>query len=117
MPSLRKKQTEDEYQIFMKYKTKDDPCIFCHPDLLVKEYKHWRIVKNRFPYDAIAQRNDMIAPKRHVANFQDLEGVEKLEYYEILEEVKDNYTYVSLNMPSGRSLPEHYHEHLIKLYD
>ena len=50
--TLRTNQTEKIYQKYLKEKY-DGVCIFCAKDLLIKEYKYWILLKNRFPYNKI----------------------------------------------------------------
>ncbi len=78
----------------------------------VLEYKHWRIIRNRFPYDAVLEEHDMLVPKRVVAERKDLTLEEARELTDILEEMKNSYDFVMENFPRKRSILYHYHLHL-----
>jgi hypothetical protein len=52
---------------------------------IITSFKHWHIMENLFPYDAIAEINHMIFPKRKVAFNWDLLSKEEREE---LEELK-----------------------------
>ncbi len=89
----------------------DGTCIFCARELFVKEYKYWLIVENRFPYNAVFSNHRMLAPKRHLK--EDLNKEEMLELKFILKE--EEYDYCVLNKRDRRSLPEHFHYHLLNM--
>ncbi len=93
--------------------TSDSICPLCEKASII-EFESWRIVKNNFPYDLIASVHDMIVPKQHVKE----EGL-TLEMYQELVSIKntylnENYTHIIEALPKIKSIPEHFHLHLIK---
>jgi len=86
-------------------------------DSLVKEFKHWVIINNEFPYDAIATTSHMIATKREVAFDWNLLNEEELKEFTGLKNtyLKENYEVVWENLPKGQTQPGHFHLHLLVL--
>ncbi len=84
---------------------------------LVKEFKHWVITENEFPYDAVTDVNHMILPKREVAfDWNLLNDDEKSEYIEIKENyLKQNYDSIWESLPNGQTTPGYFHLHLVVL--
>lgn len=89
-------------------------CVLCTKPSL-KEFTHWRILKNDFPYDLVAEKHDMIVPKRHVKEDW-LTDEEKSELFSIKEDnLIKNYDFTLEAF--GKSIPEHFHLHLIVIKD
>jgi diadenosine tetraphosphate (Ap4A) HIT family hydrolase len=111
--SARKKESEKAY---LEYKKKLPAgfCPMCERELLVKEYKHWIITKNRFPYDAITNKHDMLSPKRHIGEKEQLTFEEVKELREI-EKTIEGYTSIIYNLPQNQSVKGHLHYHLINV--
>jgi len=84
---------------------------------LVKEFNNWVIIKNEFPYDAVASVSHMISTKRNVAFDWNLLNEEELkEFAEIKNTyIKENYDALWENLPRGITVPIHFHLHLIVL--
>lgn len=97
-------------------KKEDDPCFVCAASSLHLHAKYWRIIRNDFPYDAVAALHLMLAPIRHVAEFGDLDEYERGELEDIkhLLGVEGNFDAVIENLPRGRSFLPHYHLHLMQ---
>lgn len=84
-------------------------------DTVIKEYTHWYIIKNNFPYDNVAEVHDMLVPKRI---FKDLTGAspeELTEYNQIMKELHAEGYYDSFqnNFEKDRSVLRHLHIHLL----
>ncbi len=80
---------------------------------LVKQFEHWVVVRNRFPYDLIADVNDMLVTKRHTT-FECLNAEELKEYGEIKTGfIERNYHIILESLANGRSFPHHFHVNLI----
>lgn len=109
--SFRTAKTEAKYQ---KELQSLKGCFICRRDLLIKEYKHWIIVGNRYPYDAVAQTHHMIAPKRHISKHEELSLEELSELNQIREKNADTYDFEMFNLPHRQTHPPHFHIHLIK---
>lgn len=84
---------------------------------LIKEFKNWVIIKNDFPYDAIATTSHMISTKREVAFDWNLLNEEEIEEFNELKNnyIKQNYEVLWENLPKGQTLPGHFHLHLLVL--
>lgn len=112
---MRTQKMHRKYKTYQKTHFKSDSCVLCDKAKDKKNFKHWRLVKNLFPWDRIATAQDMIFPKRHV-RYEKLTKAEKAE----LEKMKAGYLnkkYDILAEATDRikSIPEHYHLHLILL--
>ena len=111
--TLRKKETQKAYMEYLK--TKDlSQCFICHRELLVKEYKQWLLIKNKFGYDAVYSNHLLLCPKRHVQEMYELNMDETAEMWEILNsDLK--YNQAILNKRGDRSLLAHFHWHLVTI--
>lgn len=110
--TLRTSKTQKEYMSFLQANY-DGKCIFCARDLLVKEYKYWILVKNRFPYDRVYEKHCMLATKRHVEELYELTHDEHMELDTLFDEIEHNQ--VILNRRANRSIPRHFHVHLVTI--
>ncbi len=81
----------------------------------IKEFNHWIIIKNKFPYDAIAEKNHLLFTKRKVEfDWEKLNEEEKLEYRKIRNGyLSQNYDAIQENLPSGQTVPGHFHLQLL----
>ncbi len=106
--------THNRYESERQKDLKTGSCPLCSEES-IQDFKHWKILPNKYPYDAVAERHDLIQPKRHVAKFKLLTKEEVQE----LEQLKDTflnqkYTYLIEAMPKNKSVPGHLHYHLIE---
>lgn len=112
MASLRTERTESRYQKLLQAGHLEQQCRLCD-GILVKEFKYWKVIQNRFPYDLIADVHHMIIPKRHVKEI-DLTMEERKEYEEIKRNYIDRkYQYILEATNKSKSIAEHLHLHLI----
>ena len=81
---------------------------------LIKDFTHWKIVENKFPYDAIFSLHHMIVSKRIFVDMADATDAERAELEIILKDLATEAMYDGTleNFPKGRSKPKHYHIHL-----
>lgn len=86
-------------------------------DNLIKEFDHWVIIPNGFPYDAIASTSHMISTKREVAfDWNLLNEQEKAELEHLKETyLKEHYDVLWENLPRGATALHHFHLHLLVL--
>lgn len=84
---------------------------------LIKEFTHWVIITNEFPYDAIASTSHMISTKREVGFDWDLLTKEEREEYELIKKtyLVEHYDAIWENLPRGSTVAHHFHLHLIVL--
>lgn len=112
----RTEQNHNAYADAIESGEYNDPTL-CHicEAASVTEFAHWRIIKNKFPYDEIARRHDMIVPKRHTVE----DGLTTAELEEFVElkktHINDVYQMIMESVPKNKSLPEHFHLHLLQI--
>lgn len=113
--TLRKEQSEIKYAEELK-KKKKDVCIFCERELLKNEWSFWILIANRYPYDKVCVEHDMLCPKRHIEDIEDLTFAEFQEFAQIKKDLEASVKYdaIMLNMPHRRSILPHLHFHLLK---
>jgi len=114
----RKKKTLEKYHEYQKIKESEkSACDFCHeePDNKKLSFEHWKIIKNIFPYDRIAEYHDLLIPKRHFRKESEMTGEEREDLVFIKTQIlskQKKYDCVWENFPHVRSV-EHYHVHLL----
>lgn len=110
--TLRTPETEQQYQDFKDKGHLQDGCALCK-EIPIETFTHWKIIPNRFPYDKIAEKHDMIIPIRHSAEINDEERVELL----ILRStyINEHYRYILEATTRAKSIPAHFHLHLIEI--
>ncbi len=112
MGTLRTPETEAAYTKVKKEGHLLRGCVLCASPS-VKEFTEWRIIRNDFPYDLIADVHHMILPKRHVTEEEFTES-EKAEYKEIKDTyMQANYEFFIEPRHLQRSVPDHWHLHMI----
>ncbi len=116
--TLRTFKTEGIYMRQMQDRIKNpqnyNTCIFCAKELLIKEFKYWMILKNRFPYDRIYEKSHMLAVKRHAASEADLTVNEIMELRMIKKDHLKNYHVLLENVGARISIKDHFHLHILK---
>lgn len=116
MRELRTDETNNKYKESVKNGL-NNTCFFCEESrqTIIKDSKHWRIVENDFPYDAVAEVSHLIFPKRHI-KIDELNDEERTEFKDIksgyITEAKYDYILEAVAMTS---IPNHTHLHLLKL--
>lgn len=110
MLGFRTKKSEQKY-----HRNIDKECPICKRAAL-KSFENWKVIKNNFPYDRIAKTHDMLVPLRHVDE-NSLNQKELDEFKEIKNNfIKDSkYHYIIEANSKLKSIPEHFHLHLIIL--
>ena len=75
------------------------------------------MINNTFPYDRIAETHHMIIPNSHVTE-EGLSDEVKREFKKIKDEyIHKNYEYIIEATHKKKSIPEHFHLHLIVAKD
>ncbi len=119
MQSPRTPNTEIKYQDFKKQKQaagSDLAAFDLSEEIVVREFTHWLIIKNRFPYDNMTSVNDMLVPKRAFADYYTASEAERDEYHEIIKQLaaEDYYDALVENFPRSKSVTRHNHVHLVR---
>lgn len=119
MNTPRRTKTEAAYRIF-RQQLGDDINLLQSFDFkketLIREFKYWVIIKNRFPYDKIARTNDMLVSKRPLQSHYDGSKEEQAEYHMIVQLLAEEDFYDALieNFPKVKSVKKYAHTHLVQ---
>jgi hypothetical protein len=110
--AFRSPEMRQQYADRIRSGILDRCCVLCEKrdD---EQYAHWKIVPNDFPYDLIAQVHHMIVPRRHVTE-EFLSPEEREELVSIKKTLLHTYDYIIEASAGGKSIPEHFHLHLIQ---
>ncbi len=111
---LRSEEAAKKYEDEIKNHKSGDGCNLCNDkESIVKEYEHWVLMKNKFPYDRYFTKSDMLVLKRHVGE-HDLNDSERTEFISIKKELSDSYDSIIEHLPKQKSIPDHFHVHIIE---
>lgn len=110
--SLRSLETEITYQNFLKKPKKTD-CFLCRANS-IRDFEHWKIVENEYPYDGVAVISHVLTTKKHKVE-KNFTKEEREELVEIKRELGNQYDMIIENGWQNQSIPEHYHLHLLIL--
>lgn len=80
----------------------------------IKDYEHWLLVKNDYPYDQFAGRHCLLFPKREFQLDQEMLPFERAELFAIKKELAPEFDTVMENFTHHRSIERIYHLHFIK---
>lgn len=78
----------------------------------LKEWAHWYLLPNLFPYSAVFNTHHLLLPKRVVMRSH-LNDVERRELDMILDELDSAYDVVMMNFQTKQSIRHHFHIHLL----
>ena len=83
----------------------------------IKEFEHWLIVNNEFPYDMFAEVHHMLVLKNDTPfSWHQLPDAQMREFMELKDGyIADNYDMMIENLPSAQTVPGEFHLHLIVL--
>lgn len=110
--TLRTPETEAKYQEMKDSGVMSEGCRLCE-ETITMNFTHWRLIPNRFPYDEVFEPHDMLIPIRHTA---DINEEERLELEEIKKSyINHHYRYIMEATHSTKSIPQHYHLHLVEI--
>ncbi|MDE2188191.1 MAG: hypothetical protein KGJ35_00475 [Patescibacteria group bacterium] len=110
--SLRKPESHARYLEFVR-SVKLPKCYLCESKP-IREYKHWKIVENQFPYDEVAETTHMVTPKHH-SKEPELTAEEIEELKKVKEDIHKEYDMILENAHKNKLIPGHYHLHLLIL--
>lgn len=89
--------------------------LYEEPAVYGGEFKHWRIVANRFPHNKITDLNDMLVLKRECDGLTHIKMYEWFELLQIILKIRDSYDTFTFNFPSMSSIKNIPHAHLYRL--
>ena len=114
---IRSAATQQAYEAvkLTRHDMRDTWDYITHPEQLVQEFTHWRIIANKYPYDVIASRHDMLVPKRIFGSLEECTPEEWEEYFSIRHQLtaENIYDCILENFPKDRSVMKHLHLHLL----
>lgn len=111
--SLRSYRDEINYAIRKKQTKKLKPL---HEEPRLKEWEHWALIENAYPYTITFKTNHMLIPKREVEK-KDLNSAELAELEKVLDELSSEYDCQMTNFPSKQSRKNHFHIHMLTYKD
>lgn len=83
-----------------------------HKEAPLKEWQHWLLIENEFPYTAVFKTSHMLVPRREISRKQ-ISADEQKELDEIIDEVERKYDAMMINFPTKQSIKHHHHIHLL----
>ncbi len=115
MKSLRTAEVREKYLEYLK--TNNGVCLLCEQDS-IKDFVHWKLTINKFPYNEIAETHHLLIPRRHTTE-RDLTEEELHELREIKEDFVNTagYDCILENTMRAESIPDHFHLHFIVVLD
>lgn len=116
MGDLRTEATAQKYRDDIAAGMFNAGCVLCAAESL-QQFTYWKVVQNKYPYDKIAKKHDIILPLRHT----DQAGVTTEELRELSELkssfINNNYEFLIEATPHKQSVPGHFHLHAIVSLD
>ena len=115
MGKLRSEKMDARYDKHRAGKSWTEGCDLCNKSKSEskKEFRYWRIIKAKFPWDRIAKTQDLIIPKRHVTE----EKLNQKEQRELLSikpgYINQKYELIVEATNKMKSIPKHFHLHLV----
>lgn len=108
----RSQATHDRFHAYIDEGHLENACALCSLET-IQEFTYWRTVENTFPYDAVASLHHMVLPIRHTDG-EDLSFEETEELRDLKKSIlNDDYNFVLECLPKAKSIPEHFHLHLL----
>jgi hypothetical protein len=112
MASLRTEAMKARYKEYAANHPATDSCPLCSK-MPLRTFTYWKITENQFPYDLIARDHHMVIPLRHVTE-NELTAEERAELSEIKATfINPKYDFIIEATPQNKSIPQHFHLHLI----
>lgn len=82
---------------------------------ILKEFTHWVVIPNKFPYDLIAEDHHLLVPRRTFSELSDATEEEYKELQEIKLTLGNDYSFLLESLHKQATVARHLHFHLIKL--
>jgi diadenosine tetraphosphate (Ap4A) HIT family hydrolase len=82
----------------------------------IKQWNYWRLIKNDYPYDKIAESHYLLIPLSGFAEDEEMNNDERKELFSIKNELSETKTFDAIfeNLKHDRSIQTFYHLHCIK---
>lgn len=107
-------RTKETHELYEEHKRNGhlDTCPLCVAEVIM-QFRNWKIINNKFPYDRVSDVHHMMITNRHITEHE-LTTEEKDELLEIKHTyVNDTYIFMIEAMPRHKSIPAHFHLHLV----
>jgi len=112
---VRSKETSDRYRAWRKQNPEIDSLF--HKEK-IKNWEYWYLSKNDFPYDLLAEKHDLLIPKRLFGELGDATEKELGELALIKKQLSPIYeVFLETSVDLSRSIKRHYHLHCIFFKD
>ena len=118
MYSPRSPKSQSDYEQFKKTH-QDTPERLHYFDLsnetIIREFTHWVIIKNRFPYDNMAHTNDLLVARESSPDLYSASKEAQTEFREIMQLLAAEGCYDAKieNFPKATSAKAQFHVHLV----
>ncbi len=112
--SLRTYRDEVKYAKVKKVRSSKDNAL--KEEKPLKQWKHWKLIINAFPYSSAFKIHHLLVPNRVVSE-SELNETERKELDTILAEVSEDYDCLLVNFVSKQSIRNHFHLHLLTYKD
>lgn len=80
---------------------------------ILREFEFWRVIRNDFPYDAVAAEHHLLIPNEPYAKFYEMPVEYIDEFQGITNMLEIFYEHMGKNSPHKRTVPGWWHYHLI----
>lgn len=122
MQNPRRKETEEAYQQFKQQAAHNPDTLNTFDfaqETILREYEHWLIIKNRFPYDGMTRRNDLLVSRTPLETLYHAPAAQQEEYHRIIQELAQEGLYDALieNFPRTKTVTRFVHIHLIQWHN
>lgn len=110
----RSAKVQAEYEAFKNAKAVDAFVYESHE--VVREFTHWLIIQNRFPYDNMVRINHLLISREPLTSPLQADTAVKTEFEAIIQELTDQHDYDALiqNFPKTTTVKTQFHVHLVK---
>lgn len=81
-------------------------------DPRLREWEHWALIENEFPYTAVFKVHHLLIPKR-IVDKDNLTDEESEELMLILDKMNEEYDCLLVNYEKKQSIRNHFHVHLL----
>lgn len=110
---MRKRETQIAYDSYLESKPDVVSDWVSKPSPIGS--KHWKLIKNEFPYDALdISRHDLVIPKRAFGKLSDATADELSDLVQFLDTLDSQYSYSRQNNTTTRTVPFYFHIHMIR---
>lgn len=117
MWTFRSPEMTKEYDDFKAAGGLQDGCRLCDVPA-IKQFEYWKISQPKFTFDRIAELHHMLLPLRHTTELT-LTDKEQKELLEIKHspDVQEAYEFIIEASHKKKSIPAHFHVHLVVAKD